>query len=68
MSDARCDQCRWWRRRYSPARDRNAPPQPTQSGLCMHSPPTAAGDNGRGKWPVVLDKEWCGQWQERPEG
>ena len=60
-----CKHCRWFRQGMTETRDRRR--VLSDRGHCMHSPPTATGDHGRGKWPTVLLNEWCGQWQERTE-
>ena len=58
-----CQHCRWFVQLTTETRDRKR--VPSDSGFCMHSPPTATGKAGRGKWPLVYLNNWCGQWQER---
>ena len=58
-----CGRCHWFAQMVTETRDRKR--VLAEGGHCMHSPPTATGERGRGKWPLVLLNEWCGQWQER---
>ena len=58
-----CGRCHWFGQLMTETRDGKR--VPANGGRCMHSPPTATGERGKGKWPLVLLNEWCGQWQER---
>ena len=58
-----CERCHWFAQMVTETRDRKR--VPAIGGRCMHSPPTATGEAGMGKWPIVLLNHWCGQWQER---
>ena len=59
-----CETCQWWIRQAVEDRGRTVP---STHGWCMHSPPTAMGEGGMGKWPLVLGKGWCGQWMPKSE-
>ena len=59
-----CETCQWWRQQAVMDRGRR---MPSTHGLCMHSPPTATGKGGMGKWPLVSGKGWCGQWTPKSE-
>ena len=61
-----CEACQWWVRIALEQRGRTY--SRTNNGWCKHSPPTATGERGKGKWPIVSANEWCGQWQEKPDG
>ena len=61
-----CEHCHWFRRGTAETRDSRR--VPGDRGLCMHSPPTATGEAGLGKWPIVGLNHWCGQWQEKATG
>ena len=57
-----CEHCHWFRRGTIEERGKLVR---AYNGHCMHSPPTATGKAGMGKWPIVNPTHWCGQWQER---
>ena len=61
-----CEHCHWFRQGTTETRELRR--VPADRWHCMHSPPTATGQAGIGKWPIVGPNHWCGQWQGRDEG
>lgn len=38
----------------------------TGFGLCHVNPPTPAGDEDRGVWPMTHSSDWCGRGEREP--
>ena len=68
MAEETCGSCRFWR-----AKEGRTPDEQGDSD-CRRNAPVAAPWTEDGEyetnyviWPVTLDTEWCGEWQERGE-
>ena len=55
MEESSCGTCRY----FVVSGDNNPIPR-GQPGECRAHPPAA----GKERWPIVHDKEWCGEWVE----
>jgi hypothetical protein len=53
-----CDNCRYWRKCESPAREH---PNGTTSGHCFRYPPPGS------IWPLTLSIDVCGEHQRGPQ-
>ncbi len=65
MSEARCDNCRFWERRIA---------EPTYGGCCRHAPRPIRERKGKGSYefdppsvdfPVTIDVQWCGEFEAK---
>lgn len=39
---------------------------PPQCGFCRRKPPTPNEETGRDEWPMVRERDWCGEFQLDP--
>lgn len=54
---ARCKNCKY----YVPEGENS------KYGLCHYHPPVVAKEIGQSQWPVVREKQFCGQFERREE-
>lgn len=52
----RCGNCRFWTQLEN---------EPVH-GACRRAPPTVLPD-GRDRFPILTEDQWCGEWREKPE-
>jgi hypothetical protein len=59
MTTCACGNCQFFDNRSKAAMKQKE----KDTGLCRYNPPAALADGeGRGAWPVVEKKDWCGHF------
>lgn len=59
----RCEDCKFW-----DSSTQLGSAQPDTTGMCRRNAPIVDKRHGSGLWPFTSDTDWCGKFEERPQG